>query len=189
MTGSQGRLVIISGPTGVGKSTVCSQLVASGEYQLSISATTRAPRGSEEDGVHYHFLSVEEFKARIDAGAFLEYAVVHGADYYGTPAEPIAACIASGRHALLDIDVQGAQKIKERGLDPVMVFLEPPDHDELLRRLEHRGDTPPEVIARRLKTAEQELAQAWRYDLRVVNDDLERCVAEIRSFVGGGSAG
>ena len=100
-----------------------------------------------------------------------------------TQVGPICEWIGAGKHALLDIDVQGAQKLKDRGLDPLMIFLRPPDWDELLRRLQNRADTPPEVIQRRLETAQQEVAQKWRYDLRPVNDDLDRCMDEIRAFV------
>lgn len=180
-----GRILIVSGPSGVGKSSVCQRLLASGELTLSVSATTRAPRGAEQEGVHYFFLNVEEFRRRIAAGEFLEWAQVHGDTYYGTPAAPIEAALAAGRNVLLDIDVQGAEILRAKGLPVASVLLKPPNHDELRRRLENRGDTDKAQIERRLRGAQTEVEQAWRYDLMVTNDDLDRTEATVRAFLAG----
>src|SRR5688572_23693934 len=112
MNSPQGRCLVISGPAGVGKSTVCEQLLQTEGFVRSISATTRAPRGQEEDGIDYHFLTPEEFQRRIAAGEFLEWAVVHRKHHYGTPAGPLLAHLSAGRHVLLDIDVQGAEQLR-----------------------------------------------------------------------------
>ena len=179
----QGRILVLSGPAGVGKSSVCARLLASEGYVLSVSATTRAPRGVEQDGVDYHFMTVEEFQRRIDAGEFLEYATVHNKQtYYGTPAGPLLEHLVAGRHVLLDIDVQGAAQLREK-VPVVCIFLRPPSFEALRERLEGRQDTSGEEIERRLETAERELAEAWRYDHQVVNDDLDRVVNEIRELL------
>lgn len=184
MSDTQGTILVVSGPSGVGKSTVCRRLLENDRYVMSISATTRAPRGDEIDGVNYHFLSRDDFERRRDAGEFLEWAPVHSA-LYGTLAAPVLAELAAGRHVLMDIDVQGAAQLREKGLPVRSVFVDPPSLEELRERLEGRADTSPEAIARRLEKAKEELKEAWRYDLRVVNDDIDRCVAGIRAFLEG----
>ncbi len=186
MSAVHGRILIVSGPSGVGKSTVCRRLLENDRYVMSVSATTRAPRGNESDGVNYHFLTREEFERRRAADGFLEWAHVHSKDtLYGTLAAPVLNELAAGRNVLLDIDVQGAAQLREKGLPVSSIFLEPASLDVLRKRLEGRKDTPPEEIERRLITAANELEQASRYDLRVVNDDLDRAVAEIRTFLEG----
>lgn len=178
-------IFIVSGPAGVGKSSVCKRLLEGDDIVLSISATSRPPRGQEQDGVHYHFISREEFERRRDAGEFLEWAIVHKQHYYGTLAAPVHEALAAGRHVLLEIDVQGAEILREKGLEPVTIFLDPPSKEELLRRLTDRGDTSPEQVAIRMQSAEKEMAEADRFDRRVVNDDLQRCVDEIRAYLAG----
>jgi guanylate kinase len=182
-----GRILIVSGPSGVGKSSVCERLLAAGNLEISVSATTRAPRGDEQEGVAYHFLSVAEFQRRIEAGEFLEWAQVHGSTYYGTLAAPVEEALKAGRHVLLDIDVQGAEILRSKGLGVTSLLLMPPSLEELRRRLEGRGDTDADDIERRLQHAECELAEAHKYDLALVNEGLDRTVATVRAYLGLGA--
>jgi guanylate kinase len=175
------RIVIVSGPSGVGKSTVRNRLMLNGRFKRSISCTTRPPRGKEQEGVDYFFVTVPEFERRRDAGEFLEWARVHDVHYYGTPCQPVFEWLGQGMHVLLDIDVQGAAQLRERGYPLLTVFLLPPSFELLRQRLENRRDTPPAEIERRLQTARIELAQADKYDLQVVNDDLEQVAQRILS--------
>lgn len=177
-----GGLVVLSGPSGVGKSTIIKQLLEDPRYGLSVSATTRAPRPGEKDGVDYWFITREEFERRIRAGEFLEYAVVHGQNMYGTLRSEVERLTALGRVVLLDIDVQGARLVRKTGLG-VYVFIMPPSIDELMRRLDGRHTETADVIARRLETAKAEIAAKNEYDHVVVNDRLETSVAEIRAIV------
>ena len=174
--------IVLSAPSGCGKSTLIDMLLQ--EYHdicYSISCTTRAPRGEEEDGLDYHFLTKARFEELIGENAFIEYAQVHD-NYYGTLKAPIAEVLAEGNSMILDIDVQGAAKVREyvRALpntDPmkigyVDIFINPPSMEELRRRLEGRGTDAPDVIAKRLANAEGEMARAGEYMYRVTNDDL-----------------
>jgi len=190
MTSAAGaRILIVSGPSGVGKSSVCRRLLERERMVLSVSATTRAPRGAEVDGRDYFFLTDAEFRRRAAAGEFLEWAEVHGATLYGTPAAPVQEHIAAGRHVLLDIDVQGAAQVRTQGarlaIPVASVFLHPPSLDELRHRLEGRHDTAPDVIERRLDHARAEIARADQYDLEVINESLEATVAQIEAFLAG----
>ena len=175
--------IVISAPSGCGKSTLIDMLLQEyPELIYSISCTTRAPRGDEEDGIDYHFLTVERFRELIAEHAFLEYAEVHG-NYYGTLRAPIAEILAEGNSAILDIDVAGAAKVRHHVIhhlppdDPLRVgftdiFINPPSMEALRERLEKRGTDSPEVIERRLANAEGEMARAPEYMYQVTNDDL-----------------
>jgi len=180
---TRGSVLLISGPSGCGKSTICKRLLEDDSVVFSVSATTRAPRPGEVDGTHYHFLSVDEFKARIRAGDFVEHAEVHG-NMYGTLREPMQAAIAAGKTYLVEIDVQGALQLKALEVDGIYVFVAPPSFEVLRQRLSGRGTETPEVLERRLKKAEDEYRERVKYDHIVVNDDLDRAVAEIRKIVG-----
>jgi guanylate kinase len=174
------RLVVLAGPTAVGKGTV-SQFIREEypEVLLSVSATTRPPRPGEVDGRHYYFVSDEEFDRMIEAGEFLEWAVVHNRSRYGTPRPPIDEAIASGRSVLLEIDLQGARSVREAMPEALLVFLLPPTWEELVRRLIGRGTESAEEQARRLETAKVELAAQDEFDVRVVNADVGQAAAEV----------
>ncbi|MHC4261051.1 MAG: guanylate kinase [Planctomycetota bacterium] len=179
----RGRMVLISGPSGSGKSTICRRLLQRPDVVFSISATTRAPRTGERDGVDYHFMDVGEFKRRQAQGDFIEYAEVHG-NMYGTLRAPMESAIEAGKVFLVEIDVQGAIQLKRLETPGVYVFVDVPDIVELRRRLESRGTDAAEVIERRVAKAEAERAERDKYDVVVVNDDLERAYAEVLSAAG-----
>ena len=176
-------MLLISGPSGCGKSTICKQLLEDERVVFSVSATTRAPRPGEVDGTHYHFLSTDQFKDRIEAGEFVEHAEVHG-NMYGTLRAPMREAIAAGKTYLVEIDVQGALQLKALQVDGIYVFVAPPSFEVLRHRLSGRGTETPEVLERRLKEAEDEYRERVKYDHIVVNDDLDRAVTEIRKIVG-----
>ena len=170
------RLVVISGPSGVGKTTVCRHLLNRPDFERVITATTRDPRGREQHGIDYLFLSEPEFVEWIDAGRFLEWAQVHH-KRYGSPRDQAEAILARGHHALLNIDVQGAAAIREAGA--LKVFLLPPSAGELERRLRSRGTDSEAEIAQRLEIARLELARQEEFDVKVVNDESRRAAAAI----------
>ena len=172
----QGKLIIFSAPSGSGKSTIINKLMS--EYGLrgrfSISATSRKPRGSEQDGVEYYFLTEEDFRRRISEGDFLEYEEVYPGCFYGTLRSEVDKTLARGENVILDIDVQGGLNVKKiYGDRALTLFIQPPSIERLRERLERRGTDAPEVIERRLAKAETELSFAPKYDAVVVNDDLE----------------
>lgn len=174
------RLVVLAGPTAVGKGTVASQVRRDHpEIWISVSATTRAPRPGEIDGFHYHFVSDEAFDRLIAEGGLLEWAMVHGAARYGTPRAAVEQQLASGHSALLEIDIQGARQVKERMPAAVMVFLAPPHWDELVHRLVGRGTEDPAERERRLTTARQELAAQDEFDVVIVNTEVEEACREL----------
>jgi guanylate kinase len=181
MAGS--RLVVISGPSGVGKTTVCDRLFARKGFERVVTATTRDPRPGERPGKDYVFLAEKEFEAWASQGRFLEWANVHG-HRYGTPRASVEEIVKRGHHALLNIDVQGAASVRATGFPCVLVFLLPPTWEELERRLRGRGTDPEEEIARRLAGAKAELLRQDDFDLKVTNDDPDRAAEEIARAVG-----
>lgn len=174
------RLVVLAGPTAVGKGTVAARVRARHpEVWLSVSATTRPPRPGEVDGVHYRFVSEAEFDRLVDEGELLEWAVVHGRARYGTPRRPVEEAIAAGRPALLEIDLQGARQVRRTMPEALFVFLKPPSWEELVRRLTGRGTESAEEKQRRLETARAELAAETEFDLTIVNDEIHDAAEEL----------
>ncbi|MCD2177643.1 guanylate kinase [Rhizobium sp. C1] len=180
----RGLMVVISSPSGAGKSTISRNLLETDRnLSLSVSVTTRAKRGSEIEGIHYHFKSQRDFELMRDGEALLEWASVHG-NYYGTPRDDVEKAMAEGRDMLFDIDWQGAQQLQEkmRG-DVVSIFILPPSIAELRARLHRRAEDSEEVIATRLANAKAEIEHWHEYDYVVVNDDLERAFGAVKSIV------
>ena len=178
-----GKLFIISGPSGVGKSTVLKALFREHpDLYFSVSATTRAPREGEIDGVHYRFIKSEQFLQMVQENEFLEYAEYVGS-FYGTPRGPVEDAMAQGRDAFLDIEIQGAQQVYEKRPDAVRIFIAPNSWAELERRLTERGTDSAEKIQKRLLRAKVELQAAENYDYLVVNDTVERAVATIKEII------
>ena len=179
---SKGKLVVISGASGVGKGTVLDIMMKDREdLSFSVSATTRAPRPHEVDGVHYYFVTRERFEEMIAAGEFLEYDE-HAANYYGTPRAQAEEKMERGS-VLLDIEPTGAALVKKAAPDALLIFIMPPSMEELERRLRGRGDTPEDQIRMRMERATWEMDQRVWYDHVVVNDDAERCAEEILKII------
>ena len=179
---SKGKLVVISGASGVGKGTVLGIMMKKREdLKFSVSATTRDPRPNEVDGVHYYFVTKAQFEEMIASGQMLEYSA-HNANYYGTPRAQAEEKMHSGS-VLLDIEPNGAGQVKKAAPDAVLVFIMPPSMEELERRLRGRGDTPEDQIAMRMERALWEMEQRHWYDHVVVNDDAERCAEEILKII------
>jgi len=180
---SEGILIVVSGFSGAGKGTLMKKLVETYDnYALSISATTRAPRPGEEDGREYFFLSREQFEKRIADQALIEYADYCG-NYYGTPRDYVEKELSLGRDVILEIEIQGALKIKEKYPEALLLFVTTPDAGELRRRLSGRGTETQEVIKRRLRRAAKEAEGIEKYDYIVINDDLETCVKELHGII------
>ena len=177
----RGRLLVLSGPGGVGKSTVAKSLRDSGAFWVSISATTRTARHNEVDGVDYFFYTDEEFDAAVKSALFLEWANFAGARY-GTPRKPVEDALRDGKNVLLEIEIAGAKQVKERAPEAVLIFLQPPSWEELVSRLEGRGTDSPERRAARLELAQEELAQAGFFDISLVNERVEEVVAHLISL-------
>lgn len=183
--GGRSRLVVLAGPTAVGKGTVADHIRAHHpEIHLSISATTRPPRPAERDGEHYYFVDDDAFDRMIAAGELLEHATVHNRYRYGTPRRPIEQALAEGRTVLLEIDLQGARQVRVAEPSATLVFLLPPSWDELVDRLIGRGTEDDEERTRRLRTARGELAAQDEFDFRVVNDDVASAAEEVVAVVG-----
>ena len=186
-----GRVVVLSGPSAVGKSTVVRCLRERvPDLHFSVSATTRAPRPGEVDGVDYHFVSAARFQQLIDEGALLEWADIHGGlQRSGTPAAPVRAATGSGFPVLIEVDLAGARAIKQAMPEAITVFLAPPSWADLQARLVGRGTETPEAMARRLETAREELAAQDDFDQVVVNSQLESACAELVSLLVGNAPG
>lgn len=179
----KGMLIILSGPSGSGKGTIIKSLLAMREDTvLSVSMTTRAPRPGEQEGVHYFFRTREEFEQTIAQDGFLEYAAYQG-NYYGTPEAPVRQWLNEGKNVLLEIEVQGAEKVIDRRADLVSIFITIPSMAELERRLRQRATETEETIRGRLATAQTELGRAFRYQYVVLNDEVERAVSRINTII------
>lgn len=179
----KGKAFIISGPSGVGKSTVLKALFEGrDDLYFSVSATTRDPRPGEVNGQHYHFISPERFMQWINEDAFLEYAQYVG-NFYGTPMRYVDEAMEAGKDVILDIEVQGAMQVIAKRPDTIRIFIAPPDWDELERRLTMRGTDTPEKIQQRLLRAKVEMKTAMDYDYFVINSTVENAVAELRAII------
>ncbi|MBD5200134.1 MAG: guanylate kinase [Bacteroides sp.] len=182
----KGKIIVISAPSGCGKSTIINEIMKRGNVDLrfSVSATSRQPRQGEIDGVHYHFLTEEEFRKRIDEGMFVEYEEVYPGRFYGTPVSEIEQTVNQGHNVVLDIDVKGGVNVARRfGNQATTIFIMPPSVDELRRRLENRGTDSPEMIDQRVGKAEYEISFASGYDHVVVNDNLETAVIQTEKII------
>ena len=180
---SQGRIIIVSGPSGVGKGTILRTVMQQHEsLHYSVSATSRPMRPEDREGVSYYFVSRERFEEMIAAGELLEHACYAG-NYYGTPLRPVEEALARGESVVLEIDVQGAFQVREKMPQAHLVFVEPPSMEVLEARLRGRGTESDEVIASRLRAARVELARKMEYDVRLVNDDLDEAADELVRFV------
>ena len=178
----RGKTFIVAGPSGVGKGTVLKELFKKRDLYYSVSATTRAPREGEVDGVHYHFLDVEEFRALIAEDALLEHAEYAG-NYYGTPKRYVDEAMDRGQDVILEIEMQGARQVCAKRPETVRIFIGPPSWEELERRLVTRGTDSPEKIAQRLKQARVELDNAGEYDYLIINDTVEKAAAELDAIL------
>lgn len=178
-----GTLIVVSGPSGAGKGTICSELLNSDEsLKLSISMTTRAPRGKEVDGVDYYFVSKEEFENKIAQGDFLEYAEVHG-NYYGTPKDMVEKSLKAGEDIILEIDIQGALKVKETMPEGIFIFIMPPSMRELRDRLVKRNTETKEKIIERFRNAYKEINEVTKYNYIVINDEIDVAVEKVKSII------
>jgi guanylate kinase len=183
MRNRTGNLIVLSAPSGAGKTTLCQKLLEQKpDVQMSVSFTTRLPRTGEVDGIHYSFIEKERFQAMIAEGAFVEWAEVHG-NYYGTSRRQIEEICAGGKDVILDIDVQGARQIRQSYPASVHIFVLPPSQEALQERLVGRGSDAPEVIARRLRKARDEIREYRRYNYVIINDLLDMALQELLSIV------
>lgn len=179
---SKGLLIVVSAPSGCGKGTILSEILKDDKFYYSVSATTRNPREGEVNGVNYHFITKADFEERIKNNAMLEYAEYCG-NYYGTPKKEIEEMREKGKNVLLEIEVQGAMKVRDICPDAVFIFILPPSVAELERRLRKRGTETDDVIAERVSQAKSELAFAEKYDYVVVNNALEDAISDFRAVI------
>ena len=183
MKSKRGLLIVISGPSGAGKGSICKALLEKrDDLFISVSATTRSPRAGEIDGVNYHFLTKEDFISRVQSNDFLEYAEVHG-NMYGTPKFKVEEMLAEGKNVILEIDIQGALKVKENFEEGVFIFILPPSMEELKQRIIKRGSETEESLMTRFKNAYQEINYVSKYNYAVVNDEVETAVNKIEGII------
>lgn len=183
-TKEKGILIVISGPSGAGKGTICNELKKNNKnIWISTSMTTRKPRKNEMNGLDYYFISKEEFEKRIEEDKFLEYAIVHNNDYYGTPKDKINERLISGYDVILEIDIQGALKIKDIVKEALFIFIMPPSMKELKERLTKRGTETEEKILERFKTAYKEINEVTKYNYVVVNDEIEKATNKVEAII------
>lgn len=180
--GIKGQLLVVSGPSGAGKGTICKALIEKNPIWISTSCTTRKPRAGEVEGVNYFFIEREEFLKRIDNDEFLEYAEVYG-NFYGTPRSEVLRLLEEGKDVILEIDTQGALKIKSSYPEGVFIFIMPPSMEELRNRITNRGSETPESLKTRLEAAYDEISFASKYDYAVVNDEVDKAVKKIESII------
>lgn len=179
----KGLLIVISGPSGAGKGTICKRFMERNKnVALSVSATTRAPRVGEVEGVNYYFMSKEKFKEKINDNDFLEYAEVYD-NYYGTPKSNVQEMLDSGKDVILEIDIQGALKVKENAEEGIFIFILPPSMEELKQRIINRGSETQESLMKRFKSAYKEINFVSRYNYAVVNDEVEVAVEKLEAII------
>ena len=182
ITMDQGKIILISGPSGVGKGTVVKEIVKDQKYALSVSVTTRNPREGEIDGVNYFFTTKEDFLRRIENNLMLEYAQYNG-NFYGTPKDYVEQTVAQGKNIILEIEVQGVEQVKKLIPEAVSIFIMPDKSGVIEHRLRKRGTEDEQTIQNRLKIALDEMKQAHKYDYIVINGELERCIEDIKSVI------
>ncbi len=178
----KGKIILISGPSGVGKGTVVKEIVKDQKYALSVSVTTRNPREGEIDGVNYFFTTKEDFLRRIENNLMLEYAQYNG-NFYGTPKDYVEQTVAQGKNIILEIEVQGVEQVKKLIPEAVSIFIMPDKSGVIEHRLRKRGTEDEQTIQNRLKIALSEMKQAHKYDYIVINGELERCIEDIKSVI------
>lgn len=178
----EGILIVLSGPSGAGKGTICKRLLEETDIQYSISATTRKPRPGEQHGREYFFITKEEFENMIEENGFLEWARVYD-NYYGTPKKFVEDTLEQGKDCILEIDPQGAQKVRENKPDGVLIFIAPPSMQELENRITNRGTEDITEINKRLSCAREEMLCMYNYDYVVINDQVEKAVEKIRAII------
>lgn len=177
-----GLLIVISGPSGAGKGTICKSLIERNEYYISVSATTRSPRNGEVEGENYFFMTKEDFKDKVIQGEFLEYAEVYG-NLYGTPKSKVIEAIEQGKDVILEIDIQGALKVKENYPQGVFIFILPPSMKELKNRIVLRNSETEESLMRRFKSAYEEVNYVSKYNYAVINDTVDEAVINVEAII------